>query len=336
MMSPEQFFELMLQELEVHTEMQPYYKFLGKQSSLHFRRNYFLQRLRYIHKYLVDGRKPGAAIWDCGSGYGTTCLYLAMNGIAAHGTTLEFYYETVQKRKEYWSKYGDTSLFTCSYENLFDNKPAPSSYDWIIVQDTLHHLEPINDALQIFRDSLKPGGRVLSIEENGNNIIQRIKLYKYRGSKRIITIWDEKLQKDILIGNENIRSLATWQQLFQQNGFGVDDASVQYIRYFLPGQYKNADPEELLRREQAIQSKPGFKREYLFFGLNFVATKTIILSGADLYQKKDSLKIVKKLNWENYYIDEQTGEKWILEYPQGHLHGGGPAQLRLLDKFPWE
>ncbi len=273
MMSPEQFFELLLKELEVHTEMQPYYKFLGDPSSLHFRRNYFLQRLRYIHKYLVEGRTGDLSIWDCGCGYGTTCLYLAMNGIATHGTTLEFYYETVEKRKKYWSQYGDTSLFTCTYENLFDNRPAPASYDWIIVQDTLHHLEPINDALQIFKDSLRPGGKVLSIEENGNNIIQRIKLYKYRGNKRIITIYDEKLQKDILIGNENIRSLAAWGQLFDANGFHINEGSVQYVRYYLPFAYGSKDPEQLLRQEQEIQSRPGFRREYLFFGLNFVAEK---------------------------------------------------------------
>jgi SAM-dependent methyltransferase len=274
-MSPEQFFELMMKELEVHTEMQPYYKFLGDQSSWHFRRNYFLERLRYIHKYIVEGTVNGLrpAIWDCGCGYGTTCLYLAMNGIATHGTTLEFYYDTIQKRKEYWSQYGDTSLFSCTYENLFDNKPAPASYDWIIVQDTLHHLEPINDALQIFKDSLKKGGRVLSIEENGNNIIQRIKLYKYRGNKRIITIWDDKLQKEILIGNENIRSLGNWQQLFEKNDFSILQESVQYVRYYLPMQYKNADPETLLQKERHIQSTPGFKREYFFFGLNFVAQK---------------------------------------------------------------
>jgi SAM-dependent methyltransferase len=275
MMSPEQFFELILKELEVHTEMQPYYKFLGKKSSLHFRRNYFLQRLRYIHKYIVEERQAGKtpAIWDCGCGYGTTCLYLAMNGIATHGTTLEFYYETIQKRVAYWSQYGDTSLFTCSYENLFDNKPASASYDWIIVQDTLHHLEPINDALQIFADSLKPGGRVLSIEENGNNIIQRLKLFKYRGNKRIITIWDEKLQKDILIGNENIRSLENWKKLFGNNGFGIVEDSVQYIRYYLPVHYRDADPDRLLVKEQEVQLKRDFRSEYFFFGLNFVTEK---------------------------------------------------------------
>jgi SAM-dependent methyltransferase len=272
-MLPEQFFELMIKELEVHTEMQPYYKFLGKKSSWHFRRNYFLQRLRYIKKYLVDGNSNTTSIWDCGCGYGTTCLFLAMNGIKTYGTTLEFYYDTVQKRKEYWGQYGDTSLFTCTYENLFDNRPAPESYDWIIVQDTLHHLEPIGDAMQIFNTSLKKNGRVLSIEENGNNLIQRLKLYKYRGSKRIITLWDEKLQKDILIGNENIRSLKNWQSLFEKNGFRLAAGSVQYIRYFLPFNYRFAEANKLLKKEQRIQSRKSMRREYFFFGLNFVAEK---------------------------------------------------------------
>ncbi len=274
-MSPEQFFELMLKELEVHTEMQPYYKFLGKKSSWHFRRNYFLQRLHYVKQYIMDA--PAAAdyrkdvrIWDCGCGYGTTCLFLAMNGIKTFGTTLEFYFDTIQKRLKYWSQYGDTSLFTYTYENLFDNPPGQSLYDWIIVQDTLHHLEPIDDALQIFHDALKKNGRILSVEENGSNLIQRLKLYKYRGNKRIITIWDEKLQKDILIGNENIRSLDNWKAQFEKKGFNLLDGSVQYIRYFLPVHYRFSDPQKLVEKERAIQSTKNLRREYFFFGLNFV------------------------------------------------------------------
>lgn len=273
-MSPEQFFEHLLNELQLHTEMQPYYKFLGKPSSWHFRRNYFLERLRYIQKNIAAlPQAQQLDIWDCGCGYGTTCLFLAMNGIATKGTTLEFYYETVQKRLRYWQQFGDTSLFTCTYENLFDSPPPPASYDWIIVQDTLHHLEPINDALHIFNNSLKPNGKVLSVEENGSNVIQRLKLFKYRGNKRIISIWDEKLKKEILIGNENIRSLAQWEQLFVANGFQVSAASVQYVRYFLPIRYRYAQPETLLQREQELQRKPGLRREYLFFGLNFIAEK---------------------------------------------------------------
>jgi hypothetical protein len=113
----------------------------------------------------------------------------------------------------------------------------------------------------------------LSIEENGNNIIQRAKLYKYRGNNRIITIWDEKLQKDILIGNENIRSLANWQSLMQQNGFNISTDSVQYVRYYLPIVYRFSDPQKLLDQELAIQSSGGMRREYFFFGLNFIAQK---------------------------------------------------------------
>ncbi len=277
LMLPEKFFELFAKELEVHTEMQGYYKYLEKRSYWHFRRNYFLERLRYVKKYIVDApvNIEGLYVWDCGCGYGTVCLYLAMNGIKTYGTTLEFYYDSVQKRKEYWSQYGDTSLFTCSYEYLFDNHPKPGSYDWIIVQDTLHHLEPIADALQIFKKSLKANGKILAVEENGNNIMIRLQRYKDRGNNLIISMWDEKLQKNILIGNENIRSLANWQQLFEKNGFYIQSESVQYIRYFPPLYYRFSNPDKLLQLERNIQLKKGLRREYLFFGVNFVGSKIV-------------------------------------------------------------
>lgn len=269
-MTPERFFELFLKELEDRPDMYHYYKFLEDPSKLNFRRNYFLERLRYVAKQVTN---PGKSIWDCGCGYGTTCLYLAMNGIAAHGTTLEFYNEHIDKRYEYWHQFGDAKLFTCSYENLFDQSPTPESYDQIIIQDTLHHLEPINDALTIFHNSLKENGQLVIIEENGNNIIQRAKLYRQRGNKRIITIWDEKLQKDILLGNENIRSLSNWSKLLSKNRFTIPDSSVEYVRYYLPFRYHENNAEALLSKERALQKESSFKKEYLFFGLNFIAEK---------------------------------------------------------------
>lgn len=268
-MSPEDFFELFLKELEQRPEMHRYYKFLSNSSSFNFRKNYFLERLRYIADHISN---PDLKVWDCGSGYGTTCLFLAMNGIAAHGTTLEFYYEVVSKRYEYWNQFGDAALFTCSYENLFDHPPGKDSYDIVLVQDTLHHLEPIDEALKIFHNCLKPGGKLIAIEENGNNLIQNMILYKYRGNKRVITIWDEQLQKDILIGNENIRSLKKWTALFHNNHFEIDPQTVQYIRYYLPYKYKNTDAALLLEKERTLQKKSSFRKEYFFFGLNFVAT----------------------------------------------------------------
>ena len=28
------------------------------------------------------------------------------------------------------------------------------------------------------------------------------------------------------------------------------------------------------------------------------------------------------------YIDDATGERWVMDYPQSELHGGGPPRLR--------
>lgn len=56
----------------------------------------------------------------------------------------------------------------------------------------------------------------------------------------------------------------------------------------------------------------------------------------DLNQKIASLKKigVNGEKWEKYYLDEQTGEKWIEDYPQSELQGGGPPRLRMVDSFP--
>jgi hypothetical protein len=58
----------------------------------------------------------------------------------------------------------------------------------------------------------------------------------------------------------------------------------------------------------------------------------------DFYAKRASLKQIQidGVNWLIYYFDEETGEKWVEEYPHSELHGGGPPQLRKIEKFPWE
>jgi len=32
--------------------------------------------------------------------------------------------------------------------------------------------------------------------------------------------------------------------------------------------------------------------------------------------------------WEVEYVDESTGERWILDYPSSEQHGGGSPRLR--------
>ncbi len=64
----------------------------------------------------------------------------------------------------------------------------------------------------------------------------------------------------------------------------------------------------------------------------------MVLSGALLDNKIESLKQVKvdSTNWEVFYVDTLTNEKWVKQYPFSELHGGGSPILKLIEKFPWE
>ncbi len=269
-MTVEQFFEHFIEELKENEDLHYYYKYLENPSKFEYRKAYFCQRLQYIVDHITD---PNLRIWDCGCGFGTTAIFLSINGFASHGTTLEHYIHQIPKRLEYWSKLGDVSKFTYSYENIFDHEFQANSYDLIIIQDTLHHLEPLNEALQILNHVLSPEGKLLIIEENGNNVIQNAKLFLQRGNKRIIKIYDEQLKKHILLGNENIRSLSTWQKAFLQEKFTIEMDTVEYIRYYLPFMFPNEKAKQKVETEQQLWKKNSFLKEYFFFGINFLVKK---------------------------------------------------------------
>ncbi len=269
-MSVEEFFELFLEELKENKDLHYYYKFLDNPKRLEFRKAYFCQRLQYIIDH-IDSKD--LKIWDLGCGFGTTDIFLSINGIATYGTTLEHYYKLLPKRLEFWAKHGDIGKFSYSYENLFDHQFEAASKDLIIIQDTMHHLEPLSDAIKILEKTLTPKGQLLIIEENGSNIIQNTKLFIQRGNKRIITIYDEQLKKDILLGNENIKSLKEWEKAFKKENLNLKKESVQYIRYYLPFNFPNSNPEKAIEKEQQIWKKNSFLKEYFFFGINFMVEK---------------------------------------------------------------
>ena len=64
----------------------------------------------------------------------------------------------------------------------------------------------------------------------------------------------------------------------------------------------------------------------------------IITYISEYYTKRDMLKKMQVDidNWLVYYLDEKTGEKWVSEYLFSERQGGGPPQLRQIEKFPWE
>lgn len=277
MMNVEEFFNLFMKELETREELWSYYKFHSDTSSFEFRKAYFCQRLEYIAGHIT---KKDSITWDLGCGYGTTAIFLALNGFKVHGTTLEFYFKEIAERMKYWSQFGDVSGFTYDYEDLFDTTIKREQFDYIIVQDTLHHLEPLQEALKILHDHLKPDGEMVVIEENGNNIVQSLKLYKQRGNKRIIEIYDERLKKNILLGNENIRSLKKWSREMEKQLLSIDLSSIHYVRAFPPAIFNKFGYTNAIEKEQHLWRNNRLMKEYFFFGINFIARHSAALQNS--------------------------------------------------------
>ncbi|MDX1406532.1 MAG: class I SAM-dependent methyltransferase [Saprospiraceae bacterium] len=269
-MHAEPFLQLLLDEIETHPELKGYYRFLNDPHKQAFRTAYYLQRLRYLEERLP---LMGDYVWDCGCGYGTTNIFLALNGIRSFGNTLEYYFAHIPQRRRYWSQFGDISLFECVYANTFDLDPPPATYSAVIVQDTLHHLEPLPQALNLFHHSLRPGGRVIAIEENGSNIIQQLKLFRQRGLRKVIEINDTQLGKTVLMGNENIRSVGAWRKAFAEAGFKWEEDSLEYLRILPARAFAGKDSESVISREQQLISRRPFLRKYFSFGINFSVQK---------------------------------------------------------------
>ena len=127
--------------------------------------------------------------------------------------------------------------------------------------------------MQILSNSLKPNGKLIAVEVNGSNIIERFRYFILRGNKTVIELYDEKLNKTILLGNENVRPIKNWRKLFKNNGFQIQPQSIEYVRVFFPFFYKIIKFEKLLKIEKFIWKKNSLIRHYFYFGLNFTATK---------------------------------------------------------------
>ena len=103
----------------------------------------------------------------------------------------------------------------------------------------------------------------------------RLKNFSKRGFKRISEYYDEKLQKTILFGNENARSMQEWQDLFQAHGFMVPEADIEYIRLFPHFFYTPENYLIMKEKEMKTGKNLSWLKEFLFFGINFTAIQNM-------------------------------------------------------------
>ncbi len=64
------------------------------------------------------------------------------------------------------------------------------------------------------------------------------------------------------------------------------------------------------------------------------ATLTILTGNeADLYANEHLQKVeVDAVNWTKRFKCPDTGESWLMDYPESHLQGGGSPRLRRLNE----
>jgi len=267
-MSVEEFLELFIKELEINSDLQDYYRLLENKNRFFWRKAYLQQRLEYVNNHLGI---PSGKIWDVGCGYATTAIFLTLNGYKVMGNTLEFYYDIIGSRLDYWSKFGDLGGLKVEYANLFDMPVAAQQYDAIIAQDTLHHLEPIHEAINIFKVSLKQGGRLVVTEENGHNIFINLKNFSKRGFNRVTEYYDDRLHKSVLFGNENARSMPAWNRILKNGDLTIVEKDMEYIRFFPPFCFTTENYPRIAEKETKAGKNSTLLRELLFFGINFTA-----------------------------------------------------------------
>lgn len=266
--SPEAFFEIFLNELAENKNLQYYYRFLEDQNRFDFRKSYFLKRLNYITNQ-ID--KPNSLIWDCGCGFATTAIFLTLNGHRVIGSTIEHYFDEIQKRKQFYKQFGDLSSLEIKYEDVYEHQ-SNTNYDFVIIQDTLHHLEPMQQALELVKKLVHQNGKVIVVEVNGSNWFEQLKYIKLRGFKKVIKVYDENLKKEIMFGNENIRTFNQWNEAFLHAGFKIDESKTEYIRFYYPYFYKNKTIQAVQELEDQLWKSNSFYKKYFFFGLNFTAS----------------------------------------------------------------
>jgi hypothetical protein len=56
----------------------------------------------------------------------------------------------------------------------------------------------------------------------------------------------------------------------------------------------------------------------------------------DLARSHLSQQWINAVQWTTGYVCPVSGDHWLRDSPESHLHGGGPPRLRLVSKAEWD
>lgn len=236
-----------------------YYRKLirASESVLRFRAVFFAMRLQPVLTYVsqfVDTHHRAPNILDLGCRFGLETILIGRSGACVHGidpernaileaAVLKTHYEK-QERVELDVRYEKANLFSFN---------PPETYDAIYSSATMHHIEPMGQAMPLVAKLIKPGGYFFLSDENGLSPAQQLIVQKRIGWMRSRKLWltDSETGQPFLYGNENIRPPFRWAHLMKQAG--LQPVSLKYCRFLPPIDWS---VERLVKFERVCRNIP--------------------------------------------------------------------------------
>ena len=174
--------------------------------------------------------KPGLRVLEIGFGLGTESLWLALQG--ANVLAIDIigqFVEAAKRRQEILEQYIGRRL-NCEFRRVsILELEEEEGFDLVWAEQTFHHLEPRNHAVDKIVSLIRPGGHIVISEVNALNPFLQFQLFLARGMNMYSTHIDED-GKEILIGRERIITAPRLKQIFARRR--IHCRSIRYFRIF--------------------------------------------------------------------------------------------------------
>ncbi|MCB9455385.1 MAG: class I SAM-dependent methyltransferase [Anaerolineaceae bacterium] len=237
-----------------------YYRSLFTTTSdrnLNFKALFFAMRLQPVLTYIAafqqtHNRPP--QILDIGCGFGLESILLVHSGAQVHGLDgSDAKIAGAEKlRAAYEAAFANQLKLTYQVSNLFQFHPE-RQFDAVYSSATLHHIEPISEAILTIADFLAPGGTFFLSDENGYSPAQQVAVQKRIGWTSSRKYWqtNHETGEKFLYGNENIRAPFQWIRHVRKAGMHPE--TIKYCRFLPP---VNWPIDRLVRAERRLRRIP--------------------------------------------------------------------------------